>query len=511
MSSNPEPIMQQLEHDFKELVGLVSGPEAFRHSAYSVELRLFRGLLALGKALLQLFFITRAAQVPSTPVLAPSGQALRYHHKLSRDYYSVFGKLSFTRPYYYLKGEAGSCPLDAELSLPRRCYSDLLREWATYGAAESSFRDSTKLLKRILGLSLSLQVVETMSYEDAADAKAFYDQASFCALPSSKDRQESLGSKPASAPPSPELEAAAVLVVQADGKGVPMVQAPAKHNPPRLAKGQKRGTKKEAIVTTLYNVAPYPRTPQEVVTALFRQACPAEATHRPAPVDKELRACLDGKAAAITRLAARAAWREGAFIAAKVALTDGAEALQQQMLSQFPDYTLILDIIHASEYLWDSANALLGEKHPERIKWVRQHLEAVLSGRTREVIAALQQEALKAGCSQAQQQVLLRTIGYYQRNLPYMRYNHYLAQGWPIGTGVVEGACGHLVKDRMEQSGMRWSKDGAQAVLDLRALQLSGHWDSYWQFHRQQQHHNLYGSPLPAQDSPEAQVFQLAA
>jgi hypothetical protein len=71
MSSNSEPIMQQLEHDFKELVNLVSGPEAFSHTAYSVELRLFRGLLALGKALLQLFFITRAAQASSAPVLAP--------------------------------------------------------------------------------------------------------------------------------------------------------------------------------------------------------------------------------------------------------------------------------------------------------------------------------------------------------------------------------------------------------------------------------------------------------
>jgi hypothetical protein len=411
---------------------------------------------------------------------------------VSPNYYSVFGKLSFARPYYYLKGEAGICPLDAELSLPKRCYSDLLREWATYGAAESSFRDSTKLLKRILGLSLSLQAVETMSQEDAVDVAAFYD------------------GKPAL--PRPEA-AATVLVVQADGKGVPMVQAPTQDSPPRLAKGQKRGTKKEAIVTTLYNVAPYPRTPQEVVAALFRQACEAtqQKAHRPPPVDKELRAGLDGKAAAIGKLAARAAWRENAFIAAKVALTDGAEALQQQMLSQFPDYTLVLDIIHASEYLWDSANALLGEKHPERTDWVSQQLGAVLSGRTEEVIASFQQEALKPDCSKAQQQVLWRTIGYYQRNLPYMRYDYYLAQGWPIGTGVVEGACAHLVKDRMEQSGMRWTKDGAQAVLDLRAVQLSGDWDSYWQFHRQQQHHKLYGSSLPLEDSPEVQVFQLAA
>jgi hypothetical protein len=91
-----------------------------------------------------------------------------------------------------------------------------------------------------------------------------------------------------------------------------------------------------------------------------------------------------------------------------------------------------------------------------------------------------------------------------------MRYDQYLAQGWPIGTGVVEGACGHLVKDRMEQAGMRWSKDGAQAVLDLRAVRLNGDWDAYWQFHRQQQHQRLYGAASAAA-SPEVQALQMAA
>jgi hypothetical protein len=76
-----------------------------------------------------------------------------------------------------------------------------------------------------------------------------------------------------------------------------------------------------------------------------------------------------------------------------------------------------------------------------------------------------------------------------------MRYDHYLAQGWPIGTGVVEGACGHLVKDRMEQAGMRWTREGAQAILDLRAVRLNGDWDAYWRFHRQQQHQRLYATP----------------
>jgi len=127
------------------------------------------------------------------------------------------------------------------------------------------------------------------------------------------------------------------------------------------------------------------------------------------------------------------------------------------------------------------------------------------------VISALEQAASVPGLTATQGQVLRRTIGYYQRNRPYMRYDQYLAQGWPIGTGVVEGACRHLVKDRMEQAGMRWTKAGAQAVLDLRAVRLTGDWDAYWQFHRQKQHERLYGAATPLPERVEAQALQRSA
>ena len=171
----------------------------------------------------------------------------------------------------------------------------------------------------------------------------------------------------------------------------------------------------------------------------------------------------------------------------------------------------MLDIIHATEYLWDTANALLGETHPQRVAWVRAYLEPLLAGQTDAVLTALEAEANDPTCTATQRQAVRRTIGYYQRNRPYMRYDEYLARGWPIGTGVIEGACGHLVKDRMEQSGMRWTKAGAQAVLDLRAVRLNGHWDRYWQFHRQQQHQRLYGTSAPVPERAEGQALELAA
>ncbi len=154
-----------------------------------------------------------------------------------------------------------------------------------------------------------------------------------------------------------------------------------------------------------------------------------------------------------------------------------------------------------SEYLWDAANALLGETHPDRTAWVKKHLLRILSGQTETVIQTLEDLVQDPCSSPAQQKALNTTIGYYRRNLPYMRYDRYLARGWPIGTGVVEGACGHLVKDRMEHSGMRWTLSGAQAILDLRAVRVNDDWDMYHTFRRECQHQRLYGS-APASRRP---------
>jgi hypothetical protein len=110
-----------------------------------------------------------------------------------------------------------------------------------------------------------------------------------------------------------------------------------------------------------------------------------------------------------------------------------------------------------------------------------------------------------------QRQAVRRTVGYYRRNRTHMHDDEYLARGWPIGTGVVEGACGHLVKDRMEQAGMRWTQAGAQWVLDLRAVRLNGHWETYWQLHRQQQHQRLYGHSMLAPVLAEDQALEWAA
>jgi hypothetical protein len=455
-----------------------------------VELPRFRRLLALGAALWRLCLITRAAVRPAAPVTASDGTPLTAHDQRPTTYCSVFGTVRCRRHCFTAPGQTGICPLDAEWSVPARCYADLLREWAVYGTTDASSRERQTVRARMLGLSRSVHALEACVTEAGADVTPFDEQP---------------------ADPTAPAPAGTILVVQADGQGVPMGQSPTQRPPVRLGKGQKRGKKEEAVVTGLSTLAPYRRTPQEGVGALWQEPGGPAPAPRPRPEGQELRATLEGQAIALSRLVPRVAQRDGAGIQPRVARTEGAEARHQPLVSHFPEYTLGLDIIHATAYLWDTANALLGETPPQRLAWVREDLEALLAGQTDAVIVAWEAEGEDPPWTGMPRQAVRRAVGYDQRHRPYMHDDNDPARGWPIGTGVVEGACGHLVKERLEPSGRRGRKGGAQAGLDLRAVRLNGHGDRDGPLHRQPPHQRRYGTPAPVPERAEGQAREWAA
>lgn len=177
-------------------------------------------------------------------------------------------------------------------------------------------------------------------------------------------------------------------------------------------------------------------------------------------------------------------------------LTDGSAPLQKQMVEKLPGFTLILDIIHVDEHLWKAGTALYGETDPKRAEWIETQMLDILSSRTDQVIQRLEDKARTVRKSSQAGKVLRQVANYLRRNQPYMDYADYLRRGWPIGTGVIEGVCRHLVKDRMELSGMRWTVAGAGALLALRAVNENGDWDQFHQFRRGQRLEQLYGSSL---------------
>jgi hypothetical protein len=489
MTFNSQEIIQDVRAEFEHLLEFVTGEEARTAKADKIERGLFKMLLKLGAKLLQLFFTIRSEICLRQAVQSKSGQELPYHRDTDRVYFSIFNKVFIERPYFYKQDVGAQTPLDAELGLGDDSYSDLLREtteylavYHVYGGANADF------MERLFGFCLSTRALQQNVAEDAESVEAYYAQ---------KSR------------PSPKSEAK-ILVIQADGKGIPMVleEDEVAEEQVRLGKGQKHGHKKEALVTTIYTIKTAPRTPGEVIASFFKENQPKKKRKKDAkPKNKHIWATLDGKDAALARLAIQVAVREGIHIRHRVALCDGCEALQSRIVLQFQDFVLILDFVHANEYLWDVANSLLGETSEQRLEWVKSRTLQILSGQTEQVIAELRQITKNKKTKVAQREQLHKTANYFERNLPYMDYQTYLAKGYPIASGAIEGACRHFVKDRFELSGMRWLQTGAENLLRLRAVAENNDWDAYFAYRRGQRQLRLYGQPASNMHPLEVQAI----
>jgi hypothetical protein len=468
-------IQQNIRNNFELLLSTATDASSQQCTADQMERHLFEQLLRLGANLLQLFFDARSLAYPRTEAVHDAGQTFPYHGERSRDYLSVFGKLEITRPYFYQRQEGGYSPLDAELGLGQDSYSDFLRELHDELDVHVPFEKATKLLDRLLGIHLSKRCAQQFVATDAADVAAFYEAK----------------------PPPPVEEEASILVVQADGKGVPIIKASAKNEKVRLKRGEARSRKKAVTATAIYTIQPAPRAVEDVVASLVPDGREQAATTRSSPQHKEIWGTLAGKKAALDRLQREGDKRMGDHIQQRVMLCDGDKSLQAHLLERFPEFTLILDFIHAYEYLWQVANALYGQDSSDRLPWVVDKTRTLLSGQSPSLVTTFRQLAQEKGGSANRRKTLLKVANYFENNQPYMDYAAYLEKGWPIASGVIEGVCRHFVKDRMELSGMRWSEDGAENLLHLRAVAENDDWEAYHRFRKQQRQQRLYQRDWP--------------
>ncbi len=161
---------------------------------------------------------------------------------------------------------------------------------------------------------------------------------------------------------------------------------------------------------------------------------------------------------------------------------------------------VILDIIHVLEYLWKAAFAFHPQGTQAAQDWVTCRLLRLLQGNSQGVASGMRRSATLQGLSDKARVAIDKCADYLLKYRPYLRYDQYLAAGLPIATGVIEGACRHLIQDRMDITGARWSLKGAEAVLRLRSLRSSKDFDEYWPFHLEQEfernHASLYFNRL---------------
>ena len=408
---------------------------------------------------------------PALRLPLQDGALLYSHRRLgARSLTTVFGTVELVRMGYSRPGAPSIFPLDQALALPARSFSYELQRRLVKAAVQNPFLESVQTIADLTGISVSKRSLEEILPDAAQDFDAFYRQR------------------------SPEPATGSILVAAVDGKGIPMVKPGDAQPTSRLTKGQKANKKRMATVAAVFTRAPWVRTPSQVVESLFptRRRTSRDAPTPPRPENKRVWASLlKGKAAVIQEVAEEMHRRDPSGAKTRVALTDGERALQIQV-DRTLHVTLILDLMHVLEKLWKAAYVFHAEGSLEADLWVLDRTLRILFGEVGQVVKGIHQSITKRGLYGAKRKTLEGVAGYLYRNRTRMRYDEYLAHGWPIASGPVEGACKNLIKDRMERSGMRWTEPMAEAIVQLRAIYLSGDFDRYWEFHIEQDQRRLY-------------------
>jgi hypothetical protein len=442
-----------------------------------VERSLWQSLLALGHTLMS-SYVEGVGPGDVGDTLTYEGREVRRLDSLhNRRYVSVFGELTISR-YVYGTRETQKhevIPADALLGLPDSEFSHLLQDWDQSFCVEDAYAESRRKAKRILGINQSVRSLEQMSVSMAERVSDFR----------------------ASQPKPPADEEGSILVLTSDCKGIPMRRdAPAGRG--RRKKGEKANKKRMACVGGVYTIDPFVRTPEDVIDEVLRDG---RKPDRPEPCHKQLRAELtreiDGvevnaKERIFSWFSEQVKLRNPKGRKKVVCVMDGERALWKKLEAHVPRVVCILDLFHVLERLWQAAHCFHSEGSDAAREFVSDRLFRLLRGEVGYVIGGLKQMATKQDLRGSRATQLTAVIGYLERNRRFMSYDEYLAAGYPIGSGVAEGACRHLVKDRMERTGMRWRVPGAQAMLDLRAVYINGDWDAFQKYRIEDERRKLY-------------------
>jgi hypothetical protein len=466
---------------FEQLVALIGQATDDGQRIDTVERNLMRGLLALGHTLLAAFIARHGDGDLGQTAQGDQGRTLnRLPETHDRRYVSIFGELTIPRVVYGTREgrKIERAPLDEQLGLPQSSFSYVLEDWSQRLCLKGSFAEAAGSLETLLGLRLGSRTLEKMNQDVAGFATAFR----------------------ASIDPPPADEEGPILVVTADGKGVPMRRPPEAEPKPRhrRTKGEKANKKQMACVGAVYSIEPFVRTADDVLDEVMRRE---KAGDRPAPQHKhvwaEMSRDVDGfpltaKEGLFCQLCDELTARNLGRDRPVVCLMDGERALWEAQRVYFPEAVGVLDLFHVMERLWGVAHCLHKEGSVEAEKFVEERLGGLLRGRVGSVIGGFRQRLTKGEFSGSRRRVIESAVEYFENNREHMKYDEYLAAGYPIGSGVAEGACRHLVKDRMEQTGMRWTVEGAQAMLHLRALHINDEWDEFVAFRIEREQDRLY-------------------
>jgi hypothetical protein len=398
-----------------------------------------------------------------------------------------------------VKGAGSLFPRDAVLNLPPCGYSWDLQQLAEMFCRSGSYEQGHEFVLAATGVSIGKRQLEQIIIAAAADAERFYQDQDRdpAAVPAATGRE------PAGEAGLEQEPGLPPLAISADGKGVAMLPEARRRRTKapeqrvrtfdkRAGTGEKKGCKRMAETGAVFDVVPEPRTPEQVM-----QPDPRDGGGKDRPrAQNRWYACdiTAGRDVTIGKVFAEADRRDPDHARTWIALVDGDNyqlgLVQAAAAARGITLAVLVDFIHVLEYLWKAAWCFHAPRDPAMEDWVIAQGLDILHGRVPEVIARIARLAEdhppRPGSEHAK--IIRTTLSYLQNKQPFMDYPRALAEGWPIATGVIEGACRHLVQDRMGITGARWGLDGAQAMLWLRAINASGDTSAYWDWHITREH-----------------------
>lgn len=408
-------------------------------------------------------------------VLGADGVARTHHREnCERNLMTEFGQVVVRRKGYSARGVASLFPLDAELNLPEDKYSSQLCRLVAHEVVDSSFDEGVESIRRTTAGKIPKRQIIGQTVKMSQDFDAFYN------LPGEPEKASDL------------------LVITVDGKGIVMREEdlrPATRKAAekqkdshgaRLAPGEKPNRKRMATVAAVYSLQAQKRTPEQIM---------GPKANKPAPVrarNKRVWASIEHDSRRVIKAAFEEALkRDPAQSRHWVVVVDGGEQQLLHILDMVETYqakiTLVLDLIHVLEYLWKAVHCFHPVASNEAEEWVKAKALQVLQGAAESVAVDLRREATRKQLSQKRRRPVDKCADYLDKYSPMLEYGSYLADGLPIASGVIEGACRHLIKDRLDRTGARWRIKSAEAIIRIRALRSSGDLDAYWSFHREQE------------------------
>lgn len=453
--------------------------------AHEIEQGLLKQLLKLGYVLLLHIIESRITHESSYQIEAEADEIIVNKGLSSRNYLSIFGMLVFLRPSYWSKKRGKMYLSDVSLKLPSVQCSYFLQEILGESASEGDYRESVRVVNKVLDLGLSEKLSERNSTNLGVLVEDFYSQH-----------------------PVKEETSAVCFSASFDGKGVPKIKKKVIVNgeviidnpKKRLGKGEKKNVMQMATVSVTSSFVPKIRSRDNIIKGLIDSPLSKiKVEDSPLTVVKDndnrwhkgihKRAFLADQYKAvdygIKNIHHRMTHPDSRFVVP----IDAGIGLEDKVLQSVKKYNLeaqfdgiILDIIHVSEYVWDAATAIFGEKSKDKYPFVKTMLEDLLDSKTQSVIKQLKTIINDKELSDHKNKQIQKTITYFENHQHNMDYKKFIEKGYPVSSALVEAACGHLVKERMEQSGMRWSSQGAQNILDLRAVKLNDDFKPFMEF-----------------------------